>query len=422
MSEMISSCVYPVIIVPGIGQSKVYRLDSDGEILDTAWPMDIDADKLFKPLKGALMKAVLFRSDKDLMSKIPGVISEMIEPIKTDPDGSMRYRLEAAHFPAMSECNADRKRYIRKMVPTQGLEEKIGEENIYFFSYNSFDMPYNTAAKLDDYIQEVKREKGVDKVNLLCVSLGGVILSAYLDAYGSKCDVSRVVCLAAALYGTHLASDLLDERIDMSRLHDAIRLFGGEEKLMKAREVLDMLPSELIDHAAHKALATIREELGLGSGSIWASVPNDVYDELADKYLSDSVRSSFRRECDRIRSVKDRLPDLLRSLHSDGMRFYFVVGYGLPLLPVVDSHGLSSDTIVDASSASAGALFKEDGTVDLSNCVFPGSVWLIKGQTHQGLADDKTALGVAVNALSDSDFIDVGSQDLFAQFTEAEEI
>ena len=42
---------YPVVIVPGIGQSKVVVADEKGERLRGAWPLEIDPDAV-SALKG----------------------------------------------------------------------------------------------------------------------------------------------------------------------------------------------------------------------------------------------------------------------------------------------------------------------------------------------------------------------------------
>lgn len=42
---------YPCIILPGIGQSKTELTDGAGNRIKSAWPLDIDTDKLLKKKK-----------------------------------------------------------------------------------------------------------------------------------------------------------------------------------------------------------------------------------------------------------------------------------------------------------------------------------------------------------------------------------
>ena len=67
---------------------------------------------------------------------------------------------------------------------------------LFFFAYNSFGQPYETAKALDSYIQNVKRLTGSDKVNLVPVSLGGSVATAYFDAYKERDDIH---CMLNAL-------------------------------------------------------------------------------------------------------------------------------------------------------------------------------------------------------------------------------
>ena len=66
----------------------------------------------------------------------------------------------------------------------------------------------DSAANLNEYIQQVKKATGHDKVNLLNVSLGGTIFTAYLDAYGYK-DINQVVNAVSATDGSEIIADFL---------------------------------------------------------------------------------------------------------------------------------------------------------------------------------------------------------------------
>lgn len=61
----------------------------------------------------------------------------------------------------------------------------------------------------------VKRQTGHDKVDLLPVSLGGTILTAYLDAYGHK-DINSIVGVVACLNGTDIVADMMARDFNIS--------------------------------------------------------------------------------------------------------------------------------------------------------------------------------------------------------------
>ena len=157
----------PCIVLPGIGQSKVELLDKKGEKIKMAWPLDVNGDELLGKLKGPLMKMMLFRKDAGFSDKVASLLAEAADPVAVNPDGTMKNNVRVVTYPRLSDCTEDEKRYIYKMVPMQKLTAVIGEENLYFFAFNSFGEPYKTARALDAYIQQVKEETGSDRVNLV---------------------------------------------------------------------------------------------------------------------------------------------------------------------------------------------------------------------------------------------------------------
>ena len=189
----------PCIIIPGIGQSKIELLDGNGKKLKMAWQLEIGTDSIVKKLKYPFIRSVILRSDLGLSNKMASIVSEIVDPIATNDDGTMKNPIRVVDYPqSIADCTEDERNYIYRMVPMQRLGKIIGEDKLYFFSYNSFGEPYETAAMLNDFIQQIKKEHNCDKVNLVPVSMGGAVSIAYFDAYGHQDDIKRVMYFVAA--------------------------------------------------------------------------------------------------------------------------------------------------------------------------------------------------------------------------------
>ena len=106
---------------------------------------------------------------------------------------------------------------IYNNIPLQAFAEMAGEDHLYYFAYNSFGNNSDIVDELYAFIQMVKAETGHDKVNLIPVSLGGSIATAYFDAYGSKNDVNRVCYFVPATNGSTLIADAFSKNIDLFR-------------------------------------------------------------------------------------------------------------------------------------------------------------------------------------------------------------
>ena len=118
------------------------------------------------------------------------------------------------------------------------LAEVIGEDHLYFFAYNSFGQPYETAKRLNDYIQNVKKETGHDKVNLIPVSLGGSIATAYFDAYGENNDVNRVCYIVPATNGSTLIADIFSKNLDLSNPTSLLNMFLDSKTIESLEKLL----------------------------------------------------------------------------------------------------------------------------------------------------------------------------------------
>ncbi len=432
----------PCVILPGIGQSKVEMVDDAGKKIKMAWPLDVEGEELLGELKGSLVKMMLLRRDAGFSDKVASLLRDVANPIGTNPDGTMKNKLRVVSYPqSLKECTADEKRYIYKMVPLQMLSERIGEENLYFFSYNSFGDTYEIAKELSSFIDMVKEKTGSDKVNLVPVSLGGALSTAYFQLFAHKKDVKRVMYFVAALGGSQLIADIMANDVKAENGIAMIEMLMDKKSAQAVSSFLKMMPKGVFETTIKKALDAIISEVLANSLSMWGIIPSDRYDELAEKYLSDDAHKALRERADKFCSFRRAFPEKVRELEKEGVEFFAICGYGLPLMALSKSDKLSSDTIIDLTSTSLGALsaplgevltaFPEDGrhccdsshnhlspdkTVDASYGLWPERTWYFASQQHDDTAYNDVALGVAARVLSDDGFKDIYSDADFPQF------
>ncbi|MBR3768754.1 MAG: hypothetical protein IKL10_11035 [Clostridia bacterium] len=432
----------PCVILPGIGQSKVELVDKKGDKIKMAWPLDVDGDALMNELKAPLMKMMLFRKDAGFSDKVASMIRDIADPIAGLPDGSMKNNLKVVSYPrSLAECSPDEKRYIYKMVPLQMLSSRIGEENLYFFSYNSFGDTYETAKELSIFIDMVKEKTGCDKVNLVPVSLGGALSIAYFELFRHKKDVKRVMYFVAALGGSHLIADIMAKNIKTANGLSLVEMLSDAKTAETLGGLLKMMPDGVFEATVDKALDALIDVALANSLSMWGIIPPERYIPLSEKYLSDKAHAALREKADRFYNYRLNFPETVRELEAEGVEFFALCGYGLPLLPLVNSDKMSSDGIINVSSTTLGALsaplgeklteFPEegrvckdsthshlspDGTVDAAYGLWPEKTWYFASQGHDATAYNDKALGIAARVLSDDSFTDIYSDPEFPQF------
>ncbi len=432
----------PCVILPGIGQSKVEMVNNSGEKIKMAWPIDIEGDELLDKLKGPLMKMMLFRKDAGFSDKVASIVKDIVEPIACMPDGSMKNNLRVCDYPqSLAECSADERRYIYKMVPLQKLSEVIGEENLFFFAYNSFGDTYETAKELDSFIQLVKEKTGSDKINLVPVSLGGALSIAYFELFREKHDVKRVMYFVAALDGSELIADIIAKEIKTENGLSLVEMLADEKTASTMGGFLKMMPSGVFETTVSKAIDALNETVLVNSLAMWGIIPTGRYRQLSERYLSDKKYAYLRERADRFYASRSRFPETVRELEAEGIEFFAICGYGLGLLPLITHDTLSSDGIIQISSTSLGALsaplgekltvFPEenrvckdsshnhlspDGSVDASYGLWPETTWYFASQGHDAMAYNDTALSIAARVLWDDSFTDIYSDAQFPQF------
>ena len=81
--------MYPTIIIPGIGQSRVKTVDAAGNVNGSIWPIDIDFKGILDDVKKSLMKmmkGIMMRimTTKSMMKKRMRKKSPKMETIRAD--------------------------------------------------------------------------------------------------------------------------------------------------------------------------------------------------------------------------------------------------------------------------------------------------------------------------------------------------
>ena len=432
----------PCIILPGIGQSKVELVDGNGKKVKMAWPLDIEGEEVLAELKMPLAKMMLLRRDAGFSDKVNEVFSEIADPIATLPDGKMKNKLRVVEYPqSLKECSDDEKRYIYKMVPLQMLSERIGEENLFFFSYNSFGDTYEIAKDLSDFIDMVKEKTGSDKVNIVPVSLGGALSTAYFQLFSHKKDIKRVMYFVAALGGSHLIADVMEKNIKPENGISMIEMLGDKSTADKAAGFIKLLPKGVFETTIDKALNAINDTVLGNSLMMWGIIPPERYPALSRLYLHDEKHDELRKKADSFYKYRLTFPERVRELEADGVEFFAICGYGLGLLALAGTDKASSDGIIHISSTSMGARsaplgeiltdFPEEGrqcsdkehkhlspdkTIDAAYGLWPERTWYFAQQRHDDTAYNDKALAIAARVLSDDSFSDIYSDAEFPQF------
>lgn len=189
-----SQDIAPTIIIPGISQSISYLADENGNPAVNANGEELSGGLLIidsaelpgvlaGTVAGPLVSSLLMQADMGLSDAVYSTVTQLFSIQASGKDGKAKENLQTITYEyPVSEMSQDDRDYFYRMIPMKSVVDEIGgEDNLYFFTFPLISDPFISAAKLDKYIQLVKEQTGKDKVNIVTISLGGTILTAYLE-------------------------------------------------------------------------------------------------------------------------------------------------------------------------------------------------------------------------------------------------
>ena len=422
----------PLIVLPGINHSPTYLYDeNDKPVMDSKGEKQIGGTLLILNTDD-LLKKILPKALFSLLATIATQHNIMLDKVayeaaatafsiqKCDDEGNYVNNLKTQrwNYP-LSQMTEDEVNWVYRMVPMQRIVDIIGADHTYFYTFNLVGDPMQSAKELDEYIDMVKKQTGHDKVDLLPVSLGGTILTAYLDAYGHK-DINSIVGVVACLNGTDIVADMMardfnisDEYLHHEYIPTIIKESNGRGTLgYLINCILHILPQAGFNALLTGAMSGLLDTMVLNCPQMWAMIPSYRYDALASRYLS--AKPVLKAKTDRFQQARLNLKQNILDAVADGVKVNFISGSGLAFgeemytfFSIMSSSGkVNSDGIINLSSTALGttgtvggatiakqahdnpdypgySYLSPDGTIDISTAVLPDNTWVFLKQYHE---------------------------------------
>ena len=452
----------PVIIVHGMSQNNTYLLNEDGTRMKddkgdyiTGWPLEIDIMGLLKNALVPLIASVISRSDAGLTEAMRKGAYDGLYAIHKDAEGNYLTPVEVPCYECpMSELPEELKAEYYEFLRLQGLAEIVGEDNIYYFGYDSFGDVIGETEKLHHFIHDVVLpQTGAEQVRLCNISLGGTIGVNYLETYPEDYFlIKRMLFVIPAIDGSDIIGDLLTNNVSV--LYDKEMLYSkflpsllGETPLAYLLNiVLRILPTDVMQSALGGLVEGVVEAGVRSTTIIWALCPTDYYEEARAKWLADDEYALIREKVDYYMNARANFGENLYRLKENGTEVFDIVCYGGGMFPLCkDWNVTNGDGIVHANSASMGATFANvgetlpddyvaagtycnnpahdhispDRTVDPTTGLLPCTTWYIKNQDHEKLPNNDVALQMAFEIMTDDNIEDVYSRpDVYPQYNE----
>ena len=413
---------------------------------------------------GTKDEQVLWKVDtKFLLSNLGDVLPDVSKALltgNTDLIGDALVRFVNACFGDLaldSDGNSKNNVTTPELNVPQG--SKHGPDSDYYFDYDFRLDPYEHADRLYEFINQVKTLTGHNSVKLKCSSMGGVVLSAYLDKYGYD-GIDVIICRCCPLLGTAVAGEAFCGKIEINSTsltrygEDAIPFLETgfaddliEGSLYALLDILkgagvvdavcalgDKIVTDLGERVYNEALIPIFGTLP----GIWAFVPEEYFDSAVE-FMNLPSRGRLHDKVFAYRKAMANIKNNLIQAKSSGVKICIICGYNVQRTPLVTLWKSTSDGTVDTKYASLGAAcgnvkepldnsylntlnnkehLSPDNMIDASTCAIPDCTWFVRDWLH---CNGNAGIDELFNLVMTSDEVSVKSFEKFPQFLEADD-
>ena len=446
---MLFTCAYPAFAAVDIPDTTLYsmpiiRLQGDSDpIYDSEDNLVFSTTSLGAMFTGAgdsdssniteaalnivkpfILEGILTNKWDNYYDAIYKEMSDIFEKAQLDDDGNPKYgtnvsksRLEENITRSNSDAGAGDGKYSRWY---------------YRFYYDWRLDPLTSADSLYEYIENVKRATGFDKVCVQCQCLGINILLAYLTKYGYDSiygvGIDGSVAMGTEILGESISGDFSVDSYAIRRfIEDCYKYDIIDELSPTIDAILDYaIDCGVISTVTDTVKYTIYNRIVEGVTSAlalstffswpgyWAAIGADKYD-AAINYVFGAEGSEKRVKYAGLISKLDdyhnnvgvNVEDLLLALGEKGINVVIISKYGSNLAPICKSSDQISDQFATVVRSSFGATVAKDifstldesyiaaqtkkglekyispdKQIDASTCLYPDSTFFLKNSRH----------------------------------------
>lgn len=415
--------VTPVILVHGLGASAIYEnvgTENQSEIQnlglgDIASGIFSNTDIIFEVLK---MLDPARKTDADtFINSLANFVST--SNLNCTKDGTVKKGQGINNY--WTDSLNNHKDYwqnanMAEPAIARQLCKSVGAKNVYLFAYDWRNDICATAKNLNSYIKSVKKQTGAKKVTLVGCSLGGSVLSAYIDAYKNNKDLDRCIFVNPAFQGVDVArAYALDVTFKKQDIMNYLKCMetafdnGSQKSLFK---FLGAAFDVRIGYACDYLTAFVKNKNNIKKfynkvlkpwigniPALWECIPYDSFDK-AVKEMSKigflDKKSGVYKKIKKYHDVQGRLSKNLKAIKKQGVQVAVIANYGQMGIPLTSKANNQTDSLIDTKYASGGATTAKygkklsakgkyvsgDKAINAKTCILPDNTWFIRNLGH----------------------------------------
>jgi hypothetical protein len=346
--------------------------------------------------------------------------------------------------------------------------EALGNDMVYYFTYDWRMSLIDTAAKLNDAVKEIKNITGADKVSLMGMSMGGALINTYTSIYGYG-DVCNLTMSSSAFKGLQYIGEIFTGHMDLDaeNLGGLIDDFLSEDMslsdLVSNSAILNKLINDMNEAFAYDSQGTkalgatdenatepknrIREEILIPyfatTPGMWTFVPEEYFADAVNYVFVDTGRAlssaDLIAKLSEYYLIQKNAKANLQSAMNNGVTVSIVSHYNVHVAPVTPkAKTMTGDVTIETVGTSGGATcapigecfdydyeqakypeknyMSPDWMIDASTCMFPDQTWFIKNMKHMEFDMDGNNCDLFIWLVTATEQYTIDTDDLYPQF------
>ncbi len=401
----------PLVVVRGIDFGGFYLADGSPAIR-------FQLGDVFSFVKNYFTECIINKNEDAFIDSSLGLVTDILGAIAMDKEGKPVNEL---YYDKYEKSMANYLDEIDQMENTgetgiiKTAVDKIGAENVYYFTYDWRKSAKELGADLNSYILNVLTETQSDRVNIVAVSMGGMVTSAYLYHHGAG-KVNNLVFVSSAHNGTYGPGDALNGDIyfDSDVIYSRIRKsFSGKIISGFFIDFIDKIGIfDAVTAVANKIVeenpqAINNDEIRNGFGTLlgfWAMCPDDVYESGVD-FLFGGHEAEYPVIMEKLEETKEFVfstEEIIDGAVESGVNVSFVSNYNTPLAPYFRHSYLQGDGVLETKltsnfatvadygevltdgqlSSSEKKYVSPDGIIDATTALYRDTTWFVRDAVH----------------------------------------
>ena len=227
----------PIIFISGINSSSLY-LNKGTANEKRAWmPMVNDWQKPIDFLKGLTkLEDNGYNYDSYIKNVFVPFLQEHMEDLRCDGNGNSIKNIQIDYTDQSYAENEIARQKGGIVFDVQELAaDTIGGKRVFRLTYDFRLSVIEAAKSLRTLVEHVKDVTGSKKVRLFAVSMGGSVLTAYLNMYAHD-DLDTVMSLYSSINGTDFPANIFSGKLNLNR----------ETMAASLKHLVDVVPAAFI--------------------------------------------------------------------------------------------------------------------------------------------------------------------------------